>query len=461
MAAHARGTIVSKVPARILVADDDPVARDLLVEVLQAEGYESVAASGAGESIALARGAPFQLALIDLRMPDGDGLQVLRELKNAQPQLPVIIVTAFADMETAVAAIRAGASDYLSKPFRMDEIRDTVRRTLKASRMGATKARATEKGSTEALVGKSPAMVAVYKLIARVAGNDANVLITGETGTGKEQVARAIHQASPRAQQPFVAVDCTALPENLFESELFGHERGAFTGAHAQRQGMLEAAGAGTCFLDEIGELPPALQAKLLRALQERSIRRVGSNQVIALRARIIAASNRDLARLVRQGEFREDLLYRIDVVRIDVPALRERREDILLLVQHFINKYATEAPPPEISPEALALLSTYAWPGNVRQLENVIHRAMAVSPASTILPEDLPVELHDAGAATPVLPAQEAGANLRQLKRRHVLDVLERAGGNKLRAAQMLGIDRRTLYRILERGEPTDPDTK
>ncbi len=450
---------MSNAPARILVADDDPVARDLLVEVLQGEGYESVAAGGAAESIALAGRGPFSLALIDLRMPDGDGLGVLKELKAVQPQLPVIIVTAFADMETAVAAIRAGASDYLSKPFRMDEIRDTVRRTLKASRAAATKARTPEKAPVETLVGKSAAMVAVYKLVARVAGNDANVLITGETGTGKEQVARAIHQASPRAQQPFVAVDCTALPENLFESELFGHERGAFTGAHAQRQGMLEAAGAGSCFLDEIGELSPALQAKLLRSLQERTIRRVGGNQVIALRARIIAATNRDLARLVRQGEFREDLLYRIDVVRINVPPLRERREDIPLLVQHFINKYAAQGSAPELSPDALALLSTYAWPGNVRQLENVIHRAMAVSPSSTILPEDLPVELR--GAAPAEVRVQDPGTNLRQLKRRHVLEVLERVGGNKLRAAQMLGIDRRTLYRILERGETNDPHSK
>ncbi len=451
---------MTKAATRILVADDDPVARDLLVEVLQGEGYESVAASGAAESIALARGTPFQLALIDLRMPDGNGLQVLKELKDVQPALPVVIVTAFADMETAVAAIRAGASDYLSKPFRMDEIRDTVRRTLKASRPSARAARARERPSTEALVGKSPAMVAVYKLVARVAGNDATVLITGETGTGKEQVARAIHQASPRAQLPFLAVDCTALPETLFESELFGHERGAFTGAHAQRQGMLEAAGAGTCFLDEIGELSPALQAKLLRTLQERTIRRVGGNQTIPLRARILAATNRDLARLVRQGRFREDLLYRIDVVRINVPALRERREDVPLLVQYFLNKYAAEGTTPEVSPEALAVLSAYDWPGNVRQLENVIHRALAVSPAATtLLPEDLPAELR--GAAVPAAPAESPGTNLHELKRRHVMEVLERVGGNKLRAAQLLGIDRRTLYRILERGEPSDQESR
>jgi two-component system response regulator AtoC len=452
---------VTKTHAPILVADDDPVARDLLVEVLHGEGHETVAAGSAADSIRLAQSTPLQLALIDLRMPDGDGLQVLKELKALQPSVPVIIVTAFADMETAVAAIRAGAHDYLSKPFGMDEIRNTVRRTLKANRPSGGTKRASEKAATgtEALVGKSAAMVAVYKLVARVATNDATVLITGETGTGKEQVARAIHAASARAKEPFVAVDCTALPETLFESELFGHERGAFTGAHAQRQGMLETAGAGTCFLDEIGELSPALQAKLLRTLQEKSIRRVGSNQTVALRARIIAATNRDLARLVRQHEFREDLLYRLDVVRINIPPLRERREDIPLLIQHFANKYAGEVAAPEVAPDAMALLCHYDWPGNVRQLENVVHRALAVGASATILLEDVPAEMRQPGPAQ--APAPAPAMSLRQLKRRHVLEVLERVGGNKLRAAQLLGIDRRTLYRILERSDIADDEAK
>ena len=445
--------------ANILVADDDPVARDLLVEVLQREGYRTVAASGGAESIALARSTPLQLALIDLRMPEVDGLQVLKELKRIQPGLPVIIVTAFADMETAVSAIRAGAYDYLSKPFSMDEIRETVRRTLKASQTHrAGKAPAPRAGgSSEILVGRSAAIVAVYKLVARVASNDATVLITGETGTGKEQVARAIHQASPRATAPFVAVDCTALPETLFESELFGHERGAFTGAHAQRQGMLEMAGVGTCFLDEIGELSPALQAKLLRTLQEKTIRRVGGNQTFPLRARIIVATNRDLPRLVRQGAFREDLLYRLDVVRINIPPLRERREDIPLLIRHFLEKYAPEgaAPAPEISSDAMASLKRYHWPGNVRQLENVIQRVMAVSASPVILPEDLPIDVTTANAAAG--QDNEAPVRLRDLKKHHVLETLEKTGGNKLRAAQILGIDRRTLYRILERSESAE----
>lgn len=446
-------------PANILVADDDPVARDLLVEVLQAEGYRTVAANGGAESIALARSTPLELALVDLRMPDVDGLQVLRELKSIQPALPVIIITAFADMETAVSAIRAGAYDYLSKPFRMEEIRETVRRTLRASqgqRVGKVPALKAAGGS-ELLVGRSPAMVAVYKLLARVARNDATVLITGETGTGKEQVARAIHQASPRANAPFVPVDCTALPETLFESELFGHERGAFTGAHAQRQGMLEVADGGTCFIDEIGELSLALQAKLLRTLQEKTTRRLGGNQTFPLRARIVVATNRDLPRLVRQGAFREDLLYRLDVVRINIPPLRERREDIPLLIRHFLEKYASEgsAPLPEISSEAMASLKRYHWPGNVRQLENVIQRLMAVSVSPVVLAEDLPIEVTTGGA----LAAQDTDApvRLRDLKKHHILEILEKTGGNKMRAAQMLGIDRRTLYRILERSESAE----
>jgi two-component system response regulator AtoC len=438
--------------AHILIADDDPVARELLVEVLATEGYAPLAAAGGAEAVELAKETSCQLALIDLKMPDYDGMQVLKQLKSLQPDLPVIILTAFADMDTAVAAIRAGAHDYLSKPFRMDEIKETVRRTLKATTHSRSHKDSAPTVGSEQLVGKSPAMVAVYKLVARVANSGATVLITGETGTGKEQVARAIHQASQRAKEPFVALDCTALPETLFESELFGHERGAFTGAHSQRRGMLETAGAGTCFLDEIGELSPALQAKLLRALQEKAIRRVGGNQTIPLRARIIAATNRDLARLVRQHEFREDLLYRLDVMRVDVPPLRARSEDIPLLIEHFLNKYGDKEGAPSIAPETMAVLCAYDWPGNVRQLENTIHRAVAVSPGATIFPEDLPPQIRN---DKPVGEAVDSPVmNLKQLKKRHVLEVLDQVGGNKLRAAQILGIDRRTLYRILERAE-------
>jgi len=451
---------VTTAPASILIADDDPVARELLVEVLAAEGYAPIAAAGGAEAVRLAEETSCQLALIDLKMPDYDGMQVLQRLKSSQPDLPVIIVTAFADMDTAVAAIRAGAHDYLSKPFRMDEIKETVRRTLRATRRSRSHKDSALKLGSEQLVGKSPAMVAVYKLVARVANSDATVLITGETGTGKEQVARAIHQASQRAKEPFVAVDCTALPETLFESELFGHERGAFTGAHSQRRGMLEAAGSGSCFLDEIGELSPALQAKLLRALQEKAIRRVGGNQTIPLRARIIAATNRDLARLVRQHAFREDLLYRLDVMRVDVPPLRERPEDVPLLIEHFVNKYGDREGAPTIAPETMAVLCAYDWPGNVRQLENIIHRALAVSPGATIFPEDLPLQIRGSKGA-PGETTDSPVMNLKQLKKRHVLEVLDQVGGNKLRAAQILGIDRRTLYRILERAENAEDKTR
>lgn len=451
---------MTRAPARILIADDDPVARELLVEVLAAEGYAPVAAAGGAEAVTLAKETSCQLALIDLKMPDYGGMQVLKELKTLQPDLPVIILTAFADMDTAVAAIRAGAHDYLSKPFRMDEIKEIVRRTLKATKRSRGHKDSAFKVASEQLVGKSAAMVAVYKLVARVANSDATVLITGETGTGKEQVARAIHQASQRAKEPFVALDCTALPETLFESELFGHERGAFTGAHSQRLGMLETAGAGTCFLDEIGELSPALQAKLLRTLQEKAIRRVGGNRTIPLRARIIAATNRDLARLVRQHAFREDLLYRLDVMRVDVPPLRERAEDIPLLVEHFLNKYGDSEGAPTIAPETMAVLRAYDWPGNVRQLENIIQRAITVSPAATVFPEDLPPQVRGV-KAVPDESADNPVMNLKQLKKQHVLEVLDQVGGNKLRAAQILGIDRRTLYRILERAESAEDKTR
>jgi len=440
----------------ILVTDDDPVARELLVEVLNKEGHLTTGAADGAESLHLARTESFDLALIDLKMPGMDGLEVLSKLRAEHPDLPVIILTAFAGMDTAVAAIRAGAFDYLSKPFSMEEIRQMVRRTLLAKQGGTRQAshRSQESGADRSnlLVGSSPVMLAVYKLIARVARSDATVLICGETGTGKEQAARAIHAASPRAQRPFVAVDCTALPETLFESELFGHERGAFTGAQAQRQGMLEMAQDGTCFLDEVGELPLALQAKLLRALQEREYRRVGGNRSLPLNARVLAATNRDLWRAVRQGDFREDLLYRLDVVRIDMPPLRARREDIPLLVQHFIDKYAGDRKDLRVSAELMEELCENAWPGNVRQLENAIQRAIAVSPSSLLLPEDASIGVP---ADTGEEPARISAGSLNDLKRRHIQEVLAQVDGNKQRAAQILGIDRRTLYRILARQDP------
>jgi DNA-binding NtrC family response regulator len=441
----------------LLIADDDPVARDLLAEVLSKQGYRVRAAAGGEECLRLAAAEPVDLALVDLRMPDLDGLHVLRRLASIQPGVPVVILTAFATIETAIEAIRAGACDYLSKPFRMEEIKIVVRRALEAQRLvreNREYRRALgERYAVEKLVGQSPQMVEIYKLVARVANLDTTVLIQGETGTGKELVARAIHYASPRADRPFVVVDCAALPEALFESEVFGHERGAFTGALSARRGLLEVSDGGTCFLDEIGELSSALQAKLLRTLQERSIRRVGGNEPIPVNIRIIAATNQDLRRQVEEGAFREDLYFRLNVVTITLPPLRERRQDIPLLAQHFLEKYARASGKPVtgFARETLAHLSAYDWPGNVRELEHAIERAVALASSPLLLPGDFPDQLQSAPNRAPRLPA--ARMTLEEVKRWYVARVLEEVAGSKVRAAEILGIDRRTLYRILKRG--------
>ena len=442
--------------ASILVADDDAVARDLLVEVLTREGYRVRAAAGGAEAIRAAESEVFDVALIDLRMPDVDGLAVLARIRALDPAPPVFILTAFAAIETAIEAIRQGAYDYLSKPFRVDEIKLAVRRVLETERLVRENREFRQelqgRYGVERLIGQSPEMVVIYRLVARVAALDTTVLIQGETGTGKELVARAIHYASPRAERPFVAIDCAALPETLFESELFGHERGAFTGAVGSRRGLLETAEGSTCFLDEIGDLPLGLQAKLLRVLQERVLRRVGGNEPIPVNLRLIAATNRDLRKRVEDGTFREDLYYRLNGVTIMMPPLRERGADIPLLAHDFMQRYATAAGKPleGFAPEALALLSSYRWPGNVRELEHAIERAVALARSAVLLPEDLPPEIRSETARAPELPAPRM--TLDEVKRWYVASVLEETGGNKVRAADLLGIDRRTLYRILER---------
>ena len=445
----------------LLIVDDDLVARELLAETLGREGYRVRVAGGGEEALRLAGAEPFDMALVDLRMPDVDGLAVLKQLAMIQPDLPVVILTAFATIETAIAAVNAGAFDYLSKPFRMEEIKIVVRRTLDARRLARENLQyRQELGARygfEGLVGQSHQMVEIYKLIARMAALETTVLIEGETGTGKELVARAIHGASGRAARPFVVVDCAALPETLFESELFGHERGAFTGAFAARRGLLETAAGGTCFLDEIGELTAPLQAKLLRTLQERSVRRVGGNDEIPFDVRVVVATNRDLRKLVADGGFRDDLYYRLNVVTITVPPLRERASDIPLLAQHFLEVFArrTGRVVKRLAPESVALLAGYRWPGNVRELEHVIERAMALSSSETLLPDDFPAHLVEERDRAPRLPAE--GMTLEDVKRWYVNKVLEESGGNKLRAAELLGIDRRTLYRILERQATED----
>ena len=364
-------------------------------------------------------------------MPDMDGLEVIRRLAVIRPGIPIIILTAFAGIDTAIEAIRSGATDYLSKPFRMEQITIAVRRILESKRLARENVQyrqeRADRFGVRNLIGQSPAMVEVYKLVARVAGLDTTVLIQGETGTGKELVARAIHHASPRADGPFVVVDCSALAETLFESELFGHERGAFTGALAARRGLFETAAGGTCLLDEIGELSPALQAKLLRALQEQSIRRVGGNEQIAVNVRMIAATNRDLRKRVDEGAFREDLYYRLNVVSIAVPPLRERGGDVHLLAQHFVDQYARAAKKAirGLARETLDLLSAHQWPGNVRELENAIARAVALS--SVRAPD---ARRHVVAAAGGSRPARPAGAS-DEARRGAALVCRQGAGGD------------------------------
>ena len=442
-------------PATLLIADDDPVALALLAEVLAGEGYTVRAASGGAACLELAAREPVELAIVDLRMPDMDGLEVIRRLAVIRPGIPIIILTAFAGIDTAIEAIRSGATDYLSKPFRMEQITIAVRRILESKRLARENVQFRQERADRFgvgnLIGQSPAMVEVYKLVARVAGLDTTVLIQGETGTGKELVARAIHHASPRADGPFVVVDCSALAETLFESELFGHERGAFTGALAARRGLFETAAGGTCLLDEIGELSPALQAKLLRALQEQSIRRVGGNEQIAVNVRMIAATNRDLRKRVDEGAFREDLYYRLNVVSIAVPPLRERGGDLHLLAQHFVDQYARAAKKAirGLARETLDLLSAHHWPGNVRELENTIARAVALSSSELLMPDGVSVPPR-ADPGPLALPAPQM--RLDEVRRWYVGKVLEEMGGNKVHAAERLGIDRGTLHRMLRR---------
>jgi two-component system response regulator AtoC len=448
-------------PAHILVVDDDQSSRDLLARILTSAGHRVTALSDGREAVAaLDAGEHPDLVVSDIRMAEMDGLQVIDAFRERAPDTPVILVTAFGNIDGAVEAIRRGAADYLSKPYDVDAIQIVVARALQHREL-AMENRALRRGLRDRyrldnVVGRSEAMLQVYKTAARVASTDATVLIQGESGTGKELVARAIHTASPRASGPFVAVDCGAIAEGVLESELFGHARGAFTGAQAARRGLFEEAHHGTLFLDEIGDIGQNLQARLLRALQEGTIRRVGTNEPIAVDVRIVAATNRDMEAAVKQGSFRADLYYRLHVVSIRIPPLRERREDIPLLAEHFAQKHG-RAEGSAISPEAREILLAHDWPGNVRELENVIARALALNPSGVVVPEDLPEAIRAAipAPAKAPLPDVSDRPSLAELERRYASQVLQETGGNKTRAAEVLGIDRKTLYRILgERDE-------
>jgi DNA-binding NtrC family response regulator len=449
----------------ILIVDDDPVTCEMLCEVFEREGFAArFAQSGESALDALSDELP-DVLISDIRMKTRlDGLALLDQARRDHPALPVILMTAFGSIETAIRAVKEGAFDYISKPFDIETMVATVHRALAAKSLiqpPIPDREAEDDALASGLIGRNPAMLEIYKLIARVSDARAAVLITGESGAGKELVARAIHTHGLRQDDPFVAVNCGALTETLLESELFGHVKGAFTGAIANKRGIFEQAGEGTVFLDEISETSPALQVKLLRVLQEREVMPVGGAAPVKVRARVIAASNSDLEKLCDEGLFRRDLLYRLNVINIHIPPLRERRDDIPLLVAHLLRKHAPDGQtPPLVDERAMHSLISYSWSGNVRELENVIERAITLNRSGQIALDDLPDKVRghnfeNAGAktATDDLAAIFAGLpTIDEIERRYLLHVLEATGGNRKRTAEILGVNRRTLYRMAER---------
>jgi DNA-binding NtrC family response regulator len=440
------------VNSRILVLDDDPGTCRFMQELLNRPDREIEATSDPEQALARARAKPFDLVISDLKLNARlDGIDVLRAVREANPGTPVIIVTGFGELQKAVEAVREGAFDFVSKPFNISELKNLVERALQKA-PSQPPAQTVRDTMPPALLGRTGAMTAVYKQIAHAAAADAPVLIIGESGTGKELVARAIHQHGNRAVKPFVPINCGALTETLLESELFGHIKGSFTGAINDAKGVFQTAHTGTVFLDEVGEMSPALQVKLLRVLQEGEVRPVGSSRTIKVDVRIVAATNVDVERVVTEGKFRQDLYYRLGVVIINIPPLRDRREDIPLLVARFVQAAAAKAGKRvELSDAALEALSVYSWPGNVRELENMIERLVVFSRTAVIDVRDLPPTV------TPRAPALEKRLfddlpTLDEVERRYLIHVLEQVSGNRTRAAEVMGIDRRTLYRMAER---------
>jgi two-component system response regulator HydG len=444
---------------RILVVDDEATARNGLAKLLQQEGYQvDVAADGVEALASISDNAP-GLVITDLKMPNMDGMELLKQLHERGIEVPTIVATAFDEVSTAVAAMRAGAEDYLTKPVDFDALLLLVERTLAREEIKSEaenlrrQLRARDKEGLETLLGTSPAMQRVYQMVRQVAGARATVLITGESGTGKGEVARALHALSPRAKAPFISLHCAALAESLLESELFGHEKGAFTGADKKRIGRIEQADGGTLFLDEIGEIPPATQIKLLRVLQERAFERVGGNETIKVDVRIVAATNKNLVEDVRERRFREDLYYRLNVVHIAMPPLRQRGNDVVLLADHFLRHFARENHRriDGFSDDARAKLVAHRWPGNVRELENAIERAVVFTEGEVVQAEALPF---DAAPATIEGGPRIPGATMAELEKHAILATLDAVGGSTSRAAEMLDISARTIqYRLHEYG--------
>ncbi len=446
------------VKPRLLIVEDDPQARRNLHHILERDGeYQVVAAAEGQEALDLAAGQEFDLVLTDLRMKKVDGMQVLAEVKRINPDTEVIILTAFASLDSAIEAMKQGAFHYLAKPYKIDEVRTQVTRALEKNLMRKElrrlKDEARARDGVESIVGNHPSIRNLIRTVARIAPTDCNVLLVGETGTGKELFAKALHQASTRAQERFTAFNCAALSEELLVSELFGHEKGSFTGATATRPGLFEATDKGTVFLDEIGDMPMSMQVKLLRVIQEKVVTRVGGNEHIPVDVRIVAATNQDLKKQVEEGVFRSDLFYRLNVVCLELPPLREHADDIPLLANHFLEKYAVKQGKrfDSISREMLEALSDYHYPGNIRELENIMERAVTLSSGPRLEPEDLPQEVKK-GVRSGESAGLERLPTLEDKERDYIREVLGWTQGNKTRAAEILGIDRVSLWRKIKK---------
>jgi DNA-binding NtrC family response regulator len=446
--------------ARVLLVDDDENTCELLESTLPSRGFAVVSETSAEAALARLADEEFEAVITDIHMEGIDGIELCGRVRSLRPDLPVLMLTGHASIDAAVSALRAGAYDFITKPIDIELLSPAITRAVQRHRLGAEvkrlrRALADSQGFG-AIIGKSTPMRRVFDLVSRVADSEASVMVSGESGTGKELIARSIHERSPRAAGPFVALNCAAVPPSLIESELFGHLKGAFTDARNARDGLFVKANGGTLFLDEIGEMPLEMQPKLLRALQERTVRPVGGDKEVPFDARLVTATNRDLESEVEAGRFREDLLYRIDVVRVELPPLRMRGRDVLLLAQSFVEHFAAQSGRGvgEIDPAAAELLLNYDWPGNVRELENCIERAVTLTRLDRLTVADLPAKVRDHKPERVVLTGDESDElpTLDELERRYIAKVLRATAGNKSQAAKTLGLDRRTLYRRLDK---------